>query len=303
MDWFLLALIPPFLFALSNRIDKYLLEDYFEGKSGALILFSGFISILILPVIYFIQPSVIFVPVFYALILIFTGFIYILYLFPYFWALKLDEASRVAPLFQSIPVFVIILGFLFLGDAISFAQLAAGGLIVAGAFGLSSNLSKSGVSFKKKIVLFMFLASFMIALSYVLLKFAAINTDFFTALFWQQIGFLILGIILFLKKDYRAQFLSVFKKNSKKILSLNIFNEIINILASFLFAYITLLAPIGLVSLVNGLQPFYILFVGAIITIFAPWLGKETISKKSILQKALFIAIMAVGTISLGLTL
>jgi len=299
MDWIFLAIIPPFLFALSNRIDKYLIDGYFKGGTGALILFSSFISLLTLPIIYLIQPTVVSIPLFYAIVMIFVGFIYILYLFPYFWALKLDESSKVVPIFQSIPVFGAILGFIILGDTLTLIQIIAGGLIIFGSFGLSASFGSKGISLKRRVVFYMLFASLLIALSYVLLKLVAINTDFFTALFWEQIGFFLLGVILCLKKDYREQFVGVFKKNSGKILGLNIFNEIINILASFVFSYATLLAPIGIIWLFNGFQPFFILGLGIIITMFFPWFGKENISKKALSQKALFIVVLVIGALLL----
>ena len=300
MDWLFFALIPPFLFALSNRIDKYLLEGFFRGQTGALILFSSFISILTLPIIYLIQPSVVSIPIFYAMVMILVGILYVVYLFPYFAALKLEEASKVVPIFQSIPLFGVILGFFILGDTLSFNQIIAGILIIAAAFGLSLDINLKKIVFKKKVLLFMLFASFLIALSYVLLKLVAINTDFFTALFWEQVGCLIIGLVLLLKKNYRKEFVAVFKINSGKIIGLNIFNEIINIMAHFIFAYASLLVPVGLVWIVNSSQPFFILLLGVTITLFFPWLGKESISKKSLLQKAFFIGLMVLGAFILS---
>ncbi len=99
MDYFLLAFLAPFLWAISNRIDKYLLAKHFKGEIGALFLFSCFISVVALPIIYLIQPSVIFIDPFYAIILILTGALYIAYMFPYFAALNIEDASRVIPIF------------------------------------------------------------------------------------------------------------------------------------------------------------------------------------------------------------
>jgi uncharacterized membrane protein len=301
MDWLFFALIPPFLFALSNRIDKYLLEGFFKGQTGALILFSCFISLLTLPIIYLIQPSVLSTPFFYSVVMILVGFLYVAYLFPYFWALKLEEASKVIPIFQAIPLFGVVLGFFILGDTLSVNQIIAGAFILIAAFGLSADIGFRKIVFKKRVVLFALFASFLIALSYVLLKLVAINTDFFTALFWEQVGCFILGLFLLTKKSYRVQFMQVFKINSKKIIGLNIFNEIINILAHFIFAYATLLVPVGLVWIVNGSGPFFVLSFGIIITLFFPQFGKEDISKKSLFQKAFFIGLMIIGAAILGL--
>ena len=50
----------------------------------------------------------------------------------YFRALKLGEASRVAPVDKLSVVFVIVLASLLLGEPVTWKQLAGGGLIVAG---------------------------------------------------------------------------------------------------------------------------------------------------------------------------
>ena len=60
MTWFLIALIGPFLYALSNHIDKILLSKYFkEGGAGTLILFSSLLAGTALPFIYLADRTVI----------------------------------------------------------------------------------------------------------------------------------------------------------------------------------------------------------------------------------------------------
>ena len=59
MLWFFIALIGPFLYALSNHIDKILLEKYFkEGGVGTLILFSSLLSVMVLPFIFLADRTV-----------------------------------------------------------------------------------------------------------------------------------------------------------------------------------------------------------------------------------------------------
>ncbi|MEZ4195538.1 MAG: hypothetical protein R3B53_04085 [Candidatus Paceibacterota bacterium] len=59
MTWFFITLIAPFIYAMTNHIDKILLEKYFkESGVGTLILFSSLLSIIALPIIYFSDPNV-----------------------------------------------------------------------------------------------------------------------------------------------------------------------------------------------------------------------------------------------------
>lgn len=301
MDWIILALISPLLWALSVRIDKELISKYFHGKTGALILFSSFISLLVLPFIILIQPNVFSISPFYILTTIFVGMLYVLYLFPYLKALNIEEASRVIPIFQTIPVFGAILAFFILGEVLTLEQILAGTLIIIGAIGISAKFITTGIKLNKKVLALMLLASLMVALSSVIFKLVAIKTEFWTTLFWQQIGFALFGLIIFIfKKDFREQFIEVFKKNSKNIIGLNVFNEIINIAALIIFNFATLLAPMGLVWVINGFQPLFILILGVIITLFFPRFGKEKIDKFTLFQKIFFIFIMLVGAAVLG---
>lgn len=59
MNWFLIALLPPIFWSLTNHIDKYLLENYYKkGLIGYVFIFSAAAAILFLPIIVIIKPSV-----------------------------------------------------------------------------------------------------------------------------------------------------------------------------------------------------------------------------------------------------
>lgn len=120
MNWFLIALVAPALWSVSNHIDKYLVSKYFKGGgTGAMPIFSSGIGFLVLPVILVFHPEVLSFPIMQGLVVAFNGFIYIAALLPYIYALQRDEASIVVPLFQTIPVFGYILGYIFFGEQLT----------------------------------------------------------------------------------------------------------------------------------------------------------------------------------------
>jgi len=64
MNWFVIALIGPFLYAITNHIDKILLEKFFkDGGVGTLILFSSLLSVVALPVVLIAEPTVLMVDI------------------------------------------------------------------------------------------------------------------------------------------------------------------------------------------------------------------------------------------------
>lgn len=107
MDWFFLALIGPFLYALTNHIDKILLEKYFkQGGVGTLMLFSSLLSALVLPFFYFADSTVLDVSGINVIILTIVAILNIGLLWLYFLALKGDEASVVIVFYQLVQFLV-----------------------------------------------------------------------------------------------------------------------------------------------------------------------------------------------------
>src|SRR6266404_1298409 len=114
MNWFLIALLAPALWSVTNHIDKYVISKYFKGGSvGAAILFTCFISLIFIPLSFLFDRNIFAIPLKYILLISFNGSLYVLGLLPYILALNKDEASIVVPLFQTIPIFTYVLGFIF----------------------------------------------------------------------------------------------------------------------------------------------------------------------------------------------
>lgn len=302
MDWLIIAFLAPLLWAVSNFIDKFLISKYFKGGTGTLVIYSCLIGIPVSLLILLFKPEVLSINLGTAFLVLLNGFLYISFLFPYFKALEKADTSVVIPMFQTIPVITYILAFFVLGETFTNIQFLASSLIILGAIGISLKFDGRKTRFRSDVVFLMLLASFIVALNSLLFKFFAIELNFWTVSFWQYLGFSALGILLLLfVKGYRKDFLSSFKKNGKKIISLNIMNEVINISAVLIFTFATLLAPLSLIWVINGFQPLFVFLMGLLLTLFLPHLLKEEISKKIILQKIIFIILMLVGAYLLGI--
>jgi len=304
MNWFLVALIGPVLYAVTNHIDKHLLEKYFKnGEAGAIVIFSALFGIFAIPIVYLIEPNVLSMEVKSIAILIFSGALSIVCLILYYKALKNDEASVVVPFYQTIPIFGFFFGYFILNEILTEQQLLACGMIILGASILSFDITKSKVGVKKRVVALMLGASFLYAVVGVIFKMVAIEDGFWVSMFWNFVGTVLMGIILFVyNKAYRLQFLQIFKHNSWSVISLNSLNEILFVIAEGAVAYATLLAPIALVMTVNGFQPLFVFLFGILITLFFPKAEKESLSRNVIAQKILAIGIITIGTVVLGMS-
>lgn len=303
MNWFLIALVAPFLWAITNYIDKYLVSRYVkDGGAGALMIFSSLIGVFVFPLIAIFYPGVINIELPYAALLMLSGGIYVIAILPYYYALREDNTSVVVPLFQTIPVISYILAFFFLGETLSLKQILASLLIIFGAIIISLDLSEGKNKFKHKVFWLILLSSFFYSLNVFLFKFIAIKSDFWTTSFWEYVGFAMTALIfLFFVKSYRNQFFKILKKNASFVLSINFINEFLNIIGKMILNFVSLLIPLALTWVINGFQPVFVLIIGILLAIIFPKITNESLCKRHILQKVFAIFIMFIGACLLSL--
>ena len=299
MSWFLVALISPLAHAAVNHIDKYLLTKYLKnGQVGSLVLFSALFAFVALPVIALIDPTVFAISATDMVLLMINGLLLVLAYIFYFYALDSDETSIVAPMFQLVPIFGFILGYVFLGESLAKNQIAGSIVVIGGAMLLSLNFNSSRVSVKRKVILFMAMSSILYAINGVLFKFVAEDVQrFWPSLFWDFAGKGVFGIIIFLTvASYRNQFLKVLKENRLSILGLNSFNEILGLVGEGATVFAVLLAPVALVQVVSGFQPLFVLLYGIAFTLLFPRISQESLASKDLLQKCTGIFAIILGT-------
>lgn len=299
MSWFFLALLGPFLYALTNHIDKILLEKYFkESGVGTLLIFSALLSGLALPFLFLIDPTVFSVSVPHIATLAFVGVLNVLVLFFYLEALKDEEASIAVVFYQLVPVFGYGLGYLILGETLSALQLAAMATIILGTAIVSVEVDVDNkFRLRTKTVFLMTAAALMWGLESVVFKAVALEERVVRSLFWEHLMLTVIGIgILLFARRYRQHFLMAIRQNSRGILSLNVLNESLYMLGNIAFSFAYLLAPVALVLLTQSYQPLFVLVIGLLITVFLPRLAVERIEAKHLWQKGLAIAVTGIGT-------
>lgn len=233
MTWFWIALVTPLAHAAVNHIDKHLISKYLKGgEVGSLVLFSALFAVCALPIIALIDHGVFSISTRDVVILMINGGLLVLAYICYFYALEKDEASFVAPLFQIIPVLGFVLGYFILGETITLIESLGSLVVIVGAVILALDVSGVKIGLKKAVFFLMLGSSALYALNGVLFKFVAETQQrFWPSLFWDFLGKVAFGILIFLAvKSYRRQFLAVLKENRFSILAMNSINEVLAIL-------------------------------------------------------------------------
>lgn len=296
MSWFIYSLIGPALWAFVNHIDKYIISKYFTGRGvGSLVLFTSASGLIISFFILIFGFGHLTIGMVNAIVIGINGAILVAAFIPYLYALENEEASWASTLFQLIPVFGYVLGLIFLNEKIKILQILASLLVILGAVFISLDLTQK-IKLKAKPFWLMVLSSFMIAVNALIFKIIALDADFWGTAFWEYIGGGIFGLLLFsLFPLYRVQFIATIQKSKVKVLSINLISELLNIGAKLAANFASLLAPLVLVWVVNGLQPLIVFVYGVILTLFLPAFGKENISKQVVIQKLSAMLVMLVG--------
>jgi len=299
MQWFFIALIGPFMYALTNHIDKILLEKYFkEGGVGTIILFSSLISVVVLPFLFLADRTVFSVGGIKILALVAVGILNALVLWCYLLALKNEEASVAIVFYQLVPVFAYVLSYFILGEILTHTQLIAMTIIILGTTIISFEIdSENKFKFRRKAILPMLASSFFWALGSVIFKAVALEENVWRSLFWEHLTLLTIGIVIFtFIRSYRTNFLSAIKSNSKAILSLSAINEFLYISGNLAFAFAYMLAPVALVLLADSFQSIFALIIGVLLTVFLPMVSVEKIQAKHLWPKIIAITLTGIGT-------
>ena len=145
----LLPLLAAFLWAVVGHLDKYIIDKIAENREvGALTLFSALAGVPVVATLWLIfgaqlwdhAPRTL-------LVMTAAGFLYVLGVIPYLYAMSYGETSSVMPQMLMVPLFTLVLGYALLDEVLTRAQLAGGALIMAGALGLTLHMADSREGF------------------------------------------------------------------------------------------------------------------------------------------------------------
>jgi len=295
MDWILLALVSVLIWAGNNILDKIFLEKFVKDI-GAISIIVGFFSIL---VFFLLLPFSNLSQFEFkdALIAMLAGFLLIVSYVPYLKALSIDEASRVVPVYQTIPIFVLVISYVLLGESFGAKSLIGFFVVLFGTLLLSLDKFSFGfISFRKSFR-YMILTSLIYAFAIVIFKFVAKDYDVVSTFCLEVLGSGLAGVAFWiLIPKYRKEFNLALKNLPKKGFMVLAINEGTFLVGKLINAYALVLAPVALVSLVENTQPFFVLLYALFLSKFFPRILKEDFSKNSIKIKLVSLVIITVGT-------
>ena len=299
MSWILLAFCGPVLWAISTHIDKYLVEKFFkETGVGTLLIFTSLIGLFALPVIGA------FVDVFAigttgVMITSVSGLLYMTAMYFYLRALQKEEATTIAPLFQTSTLFTYAIAYFVLHETLTLPRIAGGLLVMSSALVISYD-PRHRHRFKLPTVALVLACTATLAVSSVIFKLFAIRNAFWPVTFWTFAGEAVFGAVMLAVPYYRREFIGMFAKNPGAVIGINAANELINLGGGLAARWASLLGPVSLVSAIGGTTSLFVFLFGVLISLVAPRLGREDLSRGSLIQKSIAVVLVGVGVTLIG---
>ena len=295
-----ITIFASFLWALTNHIDKFMINGIDESASSVktLLVFSTLVAGIIFTPIWLIVSKFSVAISNLSLISVFVAaIIYTLATYFYFKALSKNDASIVVVMFQLIPVFSYILALIFFKENLTIQQIIGSIIIILSAVIISFDLEEKNNNSKFQALVLMIFSSLLYATYFILFDVAIRHSSYNSCAFWYQVGFILIGIVLMCVKSFRTTFIKAIKTNGKRYLSLNVTNEAINLWANLLVNFANVTIPIAIANILNGFQGAFVFILGVIGVKLLPKYFKEDLRRKIVIQKVGCIVLSVIGLV------
>lgn len=296
--WFIFALGAPLLWAFTNPIDAGLRQNYIKHD----IILTWFVVLM-----RFIVAALLFVflPLNFEFnaqffLLLLSGAFWTFPLILYFRAMNFEEASRVVLLIQMLPVFVFLIAFFTLGEALDTEQFLAFLLILFGGLVASFSKLESKWHFSKAFYLILF-ACLMWGASDVLFKYLETSFEnFLTAFVIYFLGGGLPSLLILLFPRMWPQMKRDFSALPLKGWVLLFGSAFIGLAGSACFAYALTLGKASLTAVFVGVQPLFAFLFGLILSSFIKEIPRERVDYLNLLLKFAALCLIFIGLLFLN---
>lgn len=288
----------PILWAVSTHIDKFLVDRYFrDSDTAVLMVFTALIGVVMLPLIALLAPQTLLQGLVGILVMTLSGILYMGAMLFYLRALQSEEASVIAPLFQTSTIFTLLLAYLMLGEYPGHRQIAGMTLIIVSVVSLTVDLGAPSRPIRKRTIVLMLCATFAVALSSVLFKYFAVRSDYWSTTFWTFVGEAAFGAGILAIPSYRHKFATLVQTSKLALFSINGANELINLGGGLGVRFASLLAPVAVVSAISSTTSLFVFIFGMLLSWLAPTFARENLSRRNVLRKGIAAVVAAGGVI------
>ncbi len=297
--WIFFAFLAPALYAVAEILDEYLSNRLFKRITSVIFL-AMLLNFIFVPVLFIIQRPVL--PSFHLIWpLIGVGLTNLLYLFPYYKSLKIEDTSIVSAFFSIGKIIIPIFAFFFIGEILSYREYLGIAVIIFGNILLAFHSKKGKLKLSKAFYLII-LASTILAIDGILYKYMfEQGMNWSTAIGGQLIVSGIVGCAFFLLNPVTRKELiterSHFKKPAIKIFFAE---ELFTFLALGAEAFAISLAPVSLVKGIGMSIPIFVLVYTVLVKRYNPKAFHENTGRGAVIKKVIIFMLIILGLVLIG---
>lgn len=277
MLWPIVAILCAAVFAVTNILDKYTVTKLVKDPS--LNVLAQFLIVLFAVSIVIIHGLQSLSTINVALGLI-AGILDSAAIFLYFNAAKLDEISRVLPMWYLDTIFIAILALFFLNEVFSLSTYLGIVLMLIGVTLIGVKKLKKP-KFSKAMAL-MLLASIFTAVSAVITKYLLGYADYLSVL-----AYVLFGYALFIAPLFYLNLKKVVQlvEKNRRGLAMLLFKEGLTTFGTLLYIFAASVGPVTLVNALTSTQPLFVLIFATGASVLYPTFLKEELKGSNLLLK------------------
>ncbi len=296
MAWLLFAVMYPFLYALVNVLDKFLLEKRIKNyySYGVIVGFIGLTTAFIVWMLIG-MPKVWPFSVWAVAFLAGVAYGVSLFIYYHLFSYEKSEATRIVGIVYIFPAFVAVISRIFLGEQLTLIKYLAIMIAIVGAVLLGIEKTKKRFKLTHAFWL-MILGAFVLAIVDVSNKYVVENIPYWETFVLLSIFTSSVLITPIASKQVRRNLAT-----TTKSLPIILLAQSCSIGAALAFLAAAARTQIAIVSAMGTLQPVFVFAIVLLSSIFAPRLLKEVITPGVIAYKLLGIACVVTGAIVLSL--
>lgn len=297
MNWIFYAVLARLFWGFGDIASKYVLNDRVKNPYIYLIwtFMFGIITVLLIPFINFATPNLS-----EFIWLAIAGFVIFFGCFPYIKALQMEDVTRINIWWGFIPIFALILDWVFTGKALDGVQILAFGMMLLGSVVASLHIGMGKIKISKAFWL-MVLCCFAMAVYAVIVSSLTENMNFLSVYIWTYIFIFIFSLLLFISKKYRKVFFAELKRADKVVAGAAIWVAFVDTISSMMNVFALSLGPAALVFATEGFQPIFVFVTVLILSLFTRVNLKEEMDKRNMILKLAALALMVSGIFVLNL--
>lgn len=301
MGWIFLALLAHGLNALVFVVDKGLLgkKDSTVGQPAWYAVYSGLVSAGAGLLLFFDYQSP---TIFVAGWSLVAGFLWVLALWLFFKALKEGEASRIVPITgSSVPLWTLLLAFVFLGEQMTGLQFVSVGLLIVGGSLLSIPLQAQGRP-SQRAVFFALCGGGAFAAHFGISKLVyGFGVSFVSSFAYIRLGVgvwaSIMGVALWFISSINPKRAGRKALGWSGVILLFVGSKVVGMVALVLQNYAIKIGNLTIVNALQGTQYIFVLVLAALVSAWAPRFFREEMGRVVLSQKIVGIVCIMMGLI------